>query len=114
MPVWGSVYDLSYIEAVGTIAGLLCILLASFEKTINYLFGLINVTLFTVIFFQIQLFANLLLQLFFFGANIYGWYAWSRMSSSQEAELKIRWLSLPSALTTLIISVLAIIVLTFN
>lgn len=114
IPVWGTIYDLSYIEAVGTIAGLLCILLASFEKTINYLFGLINVTLFAVIFFQIQLYANLLLQVFFFGANIYGWYAWSRVSNSQEAELKIRWLSLPKALTTLIISVLAIIFLTFN
>ncbi|ETT01389.1 nicotinamide riboside transporter PnuC [Providencia sp. PROV188] len=114
IPVWGTIYDLSYIEAVGTIAGLLCILLASFEKTINYLFGLINVTLFAVIFFQIQLYANLLLQVFFFGANIYGWYAWSRVSNAQEAELKIRWLSLPKALTTLVISVLAIIFLTFN
>lgn len=114
IPVWGTIYDLSYIEAVGTIAGLLCILLASFEKTINYLFGLINVTLFAVIFFQIQLYANLLLQVFFFGANIYGWYAWSRVLNAQEAELKIRWLSLPKALTTLVISVLAIIFLTFN
>lgn len=34
-------------------------------KIINYLFGLINVTLFAVIFFQIQLYASLLLQLFF-------------------------------------------------
>lgn len=114
IPLWGSVYDLSYIEAVGTIAGLLCILLASLEKTINYLFGLINVSLFAVIFFQIQLYANLLLQIFFFVANIYGWYAWSRVTSSQQAELKIRWLSLPKASVTLVISVLAIIYLTFN
>lgn len=52
IPLWDSVYELSYIEAVGTVAGLLCILLASLEKTINYLFGLINVTLFGVIFFK--------------------------------------------------------------
>lgn len=114
IPLWGSVYDLSYIEAVGTIAGLLCILLASLEKTINYLFGLINVSLFAVIFFQIQLYANLLLQIFFFIANIYGWYAWSRVNSSQQAELKIRWLSLPKASVTLVLSVLAILYLTFN
>lgn len=114
IPLWGSVYDLSYIEAVGTIAGLLCILLASLEKTINYLFGLINVSLFAVIFFQIQLYANLLLQIFFFVANIYGWYAWSRVNSSQQAELKIRWLSLPKASVTLVLSVLAILYLTFN
>ncbi|ELY3855954.1 nicotinamide riboside transporter PnuC [Providencia rettgeri] len=114
IPLWGSVYDLSYIEAVGTVAGLLCILLASFEKTINYLFGLINVSLFAVIFFQIQLYANLLLQIFFFVANIYGWYAWTRVTSSQQAELKIRCLSFPKAMVTLVVSILAIVYLTFN
>ncbi|OBU07186.1 nicotinamide riboside transporter PnuC [Morganella psychrotolerans] len=86
-------YALSWIEAVGAVAGLLCIWLASLEKTINYLFGLINVTLFAVIFFQIQLYANLLLQIFFFAANVYGWYAWSRRNDNAEAELKIRWMS---------------------
>jgi len=91
-------YDLSWIEAVGTLFGLLCIWYASKEKIINYLFGLINVTLFAVIFFQIQLYASLLLQLFFFGANIYGWYAWSRQTHNPQDVLHIRWLSLPKAL----------------
>lgn len=44
---------------MGTIAGLLCIGLASMEKISNYVFGLINVTLFAIIFFQIQLYASL-------------------------------------------------------
>ena len=106
-------YDLSYIEAIGTIAGLLCIWLASQEKTINYLFGLINVTLFAVIFFQIQLYANLLLQMFFFVANIYGWYAWSRVNDNQQTALKIRWMSLPKVIFTLVVSIAAILFLTF-
>lgn len=95
IPIGAGGYDLSWIEAVGTIAGLLCIGLASLEKISNYFFGLINVTLFAIIFFQIQLYASLLLQVFFFAANIYGWYAWSRQTSQHEAELKIRWLPLP-------------------
>lgn len=99
IPIGAGGYDLSWIEAVGTIAGLLCIGLASLEKISNYFFGLINVTLFGIIFFQIQLYASLLLQVFFFAANIYGWYAWSRQTSQHEAELKIRWLPLPKALT---------------
>ncbi|RAP70786.1 nicotinamide mononucleotide transporter family protein, partial [Candidatus Erwinia dacicola] len=45
--------------------------LASLEKIVHYAFGLINVTLFAVIFFQIQLYASLLT--FFFIASIYGW-----------------------------------------
>ncbi|VAS13522.1 quinolinate synthetase [Klebsiella pneumoniae] len=71
IPIGAGGYDLSWIEAVGTIAGLLCIWLASLEKISNYAFGLVNVTLFAIIFFQIQLYASLLLQLFFFAAVVY-------------------------------------------
>ncbi|MRS13904.1 nicotinamide riboside transporter PnuC [Enterobacteriaceae bacterium RIT691] len=108
IPLGAGGYDLSWIEAVGTIAGLLCIWLASLEKISNYAFGLINVTLFAIIFFQIQLYASLLLQLFFFAANIYGWYAWSRQTSQHEAELQIRWLPLRKAVVWLMACVAAI------
>lgn len=103
IPLGAGGYDLSWIEAIGTLAGLLCIWFASLEKIINYPFGLINVTLFAVIFFQIQLYASLLLQLFFFAANIYGWYAWSRQTSDHQAALKIRWGVIAIALMTLYI-----------
>lgn len=106
-------YDLSWIEAVGTLFGLLCIWFASKEKIINYLFGLINVTLFAVIFFQIQLYASLLLQLFFFVANIYGWYAWSKQTADRQAELKVRWLSLPKAVGCVVFCVISIGFMTF-
>ena len=86
----------------------LCIWLASLEKIANYAFGLINVTLFAIIFFQIQLYASLLLQIFFFAANVYGWYAWSRQTSDNQAELQIRWLPLPKALGWLAACVVAI------
>lgn len=108
IPLGAGGYDLSWIEAVGTLAGLLCIWLASLEKISNYAFGLINVTLFAVIFFQIQLYASLLLQLFFFAANIYGWYAWSRQTAQNEAVLQIRWLPRGKAIVWLVICALAI------
>ncbi|NDJ58408.1 nicotinamide riboside transporter PnuC [Enterobacteriaceae bacterium 4M9] len=108
IPLGAGGYDLSWIEAVGTVAGLLCIWLASLEKIVNYAFGLVNVTLFAIIFFQIQLYASLLLQLFFFIANLYGWYAWSRQSSSQQALLHIRWLARKKALAWLAACAVAI------
>ncbi|MDE9427949.1 nicotinamide riboside transporter PnuC [Xenorhabdus bovienii] len=114
IPLGAGGYDLSYIEAVGTIAGLLCIWLASQEKIINYLFGLINVSLFAVIFFQIQLYASLLLQIFFFAANIYGWYAWSRVNEQKQMELKIRWLNPKQTITVAAVSIFAILVMMFN
>ncbi|MDI6935177.1 nicotinamide riboside transporter PnuC [Serratia sp. Se-PFBMAAmG] len=113
IPIGVGGYDLSWIEAVGTLAGLLCIWLASQEKIINYFFGLINVTLFAVIFFQIQLYASLLLQLFFFVANVYGWYAWSRQNTANEAAFKIRWFPLPKALGCGAACIIAIALMTF-
>ena len=108
IPLGATGYDLSWIEAVGTLAGLLCIWLASLEKIANYAFGLINVTLFAVIFFQIQLYASLLLQLFFFAANVYGWYAWSRQTTDNQAALTIRWLPLPKAIGWAAVCVIAV------
>ena len=100
-------YSLSYIEAVGTVFGLLCIWYASKEKIFNFYFGLINVTLFAIIFYQIQLYANLLLQIFFFVMNLYGLYAWGKSTSSDD-RLKIRWLSKLQLILTIIASLIAI------
>lgn len=115
IPIGEGGYALSYIEAVGTLCGLLCIVLASFEKTINYLFGLLNVTLFAIIFYQINLYASLLLQVFFFVANVYGWYAWTRVTQdTQEVELKTRWLTKQKFILTAVISVVFILLLTYT
>ena len=112
IPLGEGGYALSWIEAIGTVFGLLCIWCASREKIINYLFGLINVTLFAAIFFQIQLYASLLLQVFFFAANIYGWYAWSRQNEAQEAALKVRWLSRQQTLVLGGVCAVAIVLMT--
>lgn len=113
IPLGEGGYALSWIEAIGTVFGLLCIWFASKEKIINYLFGLINVTLFAAIFFQIQLYASLLLQVFFFAANLYGWYAWSRQNEANEAALKIRWLPRSKAFTLAAVCLVAIALMTF-
>lgn len=107
----GDGYAMSWIEAFGTVFGLLCIWFASQEKTINYLFGLLNVTLFAVIFFQIQLYGLLLLQLFFFCANIYGWYAWTHPNEQGET-LEVRWLSQNKLVATAAACAISIALLT--
>jgi len=85
---------------------------ASQEKTINYFFGLINVTLFAIIFYQIQLYGILMLQIFFFCANIYGWYAWTRPNSATSSALEIRWLSKKNQLIIASLSIIMIALMT--
>lgn len=103
----GSGYDLSYIEAVGTIFGLLCIWYASVEQRVNFYFGMINVVLFAIIFYQIQLYANLLLQVFFFVMNVYGLYAWGK-TSDNDSNFKIRWLNKRMLVVTVVLSAIGI------
>lgn len=107
----GSGYDMSWIEAISTLFGLLCIWYASQEKTINYLFGLLNVSLFAILFYQIQLYGLLLLQVFFFVANVYGWYAWTRPNEQGET-LEVRWMSPKKQTVTLVISIVAVALMT--
>ncbi|MDN3683569.1 nicotinamide riboside transporter PnuC [Vibrio sinaloensis] len=90
----GDGYAMSWIEAFGTVFGLLCIWFASQEKNHQLLIRFAERYTFFCrhLFFQIQLYGLLLLQLFFFCANIYGWYAWTRPNAQGET-LEVRWLS---------------------
>jgi len=114
IPLGKGGYDLSWIEAIGTVFGLINIWLASREVTINYLFGIANVLLFTLIFYQIQLYASMLLQVFFLVANIVGWYLWHKSDNMQGAQLMVRWMASKQLITTCIISIVFIALVAFN
>lgn len=107
IPIGAGGYDLSWIEAVGTIAGLLCIWLASLEKISNYFLDWLTLPCLRLFSFRSALCQPVAATLFF-AANIYGWYAWSRQTKDNQAELKIRWLPLPKAMAWLAICVIAI------
>jgi nicotinamide mononucleotide transporter len=92
IPLGRGGYDLSWIEAVGTAFCLPCIWLASRERIENFPFGVVNASCFAVIFFQIQLYASLLLQIYFVAANIYGWCCWGRGASQASDSLHVRWM----------------------
>ncbi len=88
-------YPLSYIEFIGTIFGLLAVWLATRQKIISWPLGLINVTCFFVLLYQVQLYSGMFLQAFYFVTNIYGWVVWSRQLADSEPptalRVKTRW-----------------------
>lgn len=100
-----------YIEIISTISGLLCVWLASKEKVTNYIFGTVNVLLFSVIFFKIQLYANVFLQIFFLIGNFYGWYTW-RNRQKYKNKKKIQSLSINIMLVLSVICTILIIIMT--
>jgi len=88
---------MSYLEFYATITGLVAVILSVLENVWSWMLGLINVVLAFVMFYQIQLYPDMFLQVFFFITNIIGFWQWKfpkELHANLKNELKISKLSL--------------------
>jgi nicotinamide mononucleotide transporter len=69
-------YPLSYIELIATFFGLLSIWLATKQNILTWVTGLVNIISSFAIFYQVHLYSDMFLQVYFFITNIYGWMVW--------------------------------------
>ena len=83
-------YPVSYIEFVGTLAGIIAVFLAAKSNIYTWPIGLINIVLFFIIFYRVHLYSDMFLQVYFFAIGIYGWIYWLKKNT---IEVKIRLLS---------------------
>lgn len=91
--IWG--YPMSYLEFFGTVAGGIAVWLAARANIWSWPIGLINVTLFFFLFFQVQLYPDMFLQAFFFVTNLIGWWRWAHPKPEEEdkrSELRISFM----------------------
>lgn len=98
-------YSLSYIEMIGIVTGLLSVWLAARSNIMTWPIGLVNVVAFFFLFYQVQLYSDMFLQVFFFVTTCYGWYFWHRQDQS-KVERKITTI----AQTPRVCGVLAIVI----
>ncbi|HCN82484.1 MAG TPA: nicotinamide riboside transporter PnuC [Sphingobacteriaceae bacterium] len=68
----------SWLEWIGTISGFLCVYLAAKEHILNWPVAIISVIAYALLFFEYQLYGDSVLQLYFLGTSIYGWYYWMK------------------------------------
>lgn len=74
---WHAVLDsVTLIESVAVFAGLFYLILVVFESIWCWFFSLISVTLYFLIFAENQLWAEVVLQVYYFGTTVYGFYKW--------------------------------------
>lgn len=73
-------YPLSYLELIGTVFGMLSVFLASRGNILTWPTGILNEAAFFILFFQVQLYSDMYLQLYFFLITLYGWYYWKKKS----------------------------------
>ena len=69
---------LTLLEWTGAVAGALCVFLAARANILSWPCGLVSVTMYAVFFWQIKLYADAGLQLFYFGTGVVGWMHWAR------------------------------------
>lgn len=77
-------YPLSYLEFFGLISGVLAVILSSLANIWSWPLGLINVTLSFFLFYQVQLYPDMFLQVFFFVTNVMGWWRWANPKPGEE------------------------------
>lgn len=83
-------YPISYVEVLGTLFGMASVYFASRANILTWATGIVNEIFLFILFFQVQLYADMFLQVYFFVVTLYGWYIWN----SKTLENKISRLSL--------------------
>lgn len=69
-------YPVSYIELTGTLFGLISVYYAARANVLTWPTGIFNEVALFILFFQVQLYADMFLQVFFLVVTIFGWYNW--------------------------------------
>lgn len=76
-------YPMSYLEFFGTLFTIACVYWATKGKVISWPVGIVGSLLYAVLFFQIQLYSDLLEQVYFIISSFAGWYTWVILKKQQ-------------------------------
>ncbi len=82
---------MTIIEIVASILGLVSVWLLTNQNLWCWPTGIAMVLLYIVIFYKEKLYSDMLLQVFFVGMQIYGWYLWS-VGKQFKKDLKVTFL----------------------
>jgi nicotinamide mononucleotide transporter len=89
-------YPMSYLEFFGVVFGFIAVVLSARGHILSWPTGIVNVMLFFFLFYQVQLYPDMFLQIFFFITNAMGWWRWANPKpgeENQQRELKISWMN---------------------
>ena len=81
-------YSVSAVEFIGTATGLICVICAARERVISWPFGIINAIFFFMLFYQARLYPDMLLQIYYLGTSVYGWWRWTHPRDESETDYK--------------------------
>lgn len=66
------------LEVIAVVSGVVAVFLATREHVATWPVGLVSVGLYVFIFYDAQLYSDVILHVFYVGMQMYGWWAWVR------------------------------------
>jgi len=81
-------HNVSYVELIGTLFGLISVFLAARANIFTWPTGILNAIFFLTIFYQIQLYSDMFLQMYFCGMGVYGWFTWKYKAEHQQSAIR--------------------------
>ncbi len=86
-------YEMSYLEAAGTILNLLSVWLIVKRHVMTWPIGIAGSVMFAILFIDIRLYSDLILQMYIVVTGFYGWQIWRGGTLRPVADTAITWLS---------------------
>jgi nicotinamide mononucleotide transporter len=80
-------HNVSYVEFIGTLFGLISVFLAARANIFTWPTGIVNAIFFLVIFYQIHLYSDMFLQMYFCGMGVYGWFTWKYKAEHTQSAI---------------------------
>lgn len=80
-------YPLSYIEFFGTVLYFLSVFLISRKNILTWPVGIVSVLLYFALFYQIQLYADMIEQAYYLVISVIGWIVWRRQKEKQPEKI---------------------------
>lgn len=105
---------INWMEAAGLVFGLLAVYFLIKENILTWPAGIIYVLISFVIFYQVKLYADFILHIFFLIMNIYGWYYWVNGRKKENAEVPVTTTSTATLIKLLLLSALGIGILGYS
>ena len=93
------------IEIVAVITTLLCVWLTAKDNILCWPTGIAGSILYLYIFYHARLYSDVILQIYFLGTSIYGWYNWTYGGAGDTA-LKVTRLTMPAMLGWALVTVI--------
>ncbi len=81
-------YPVSWTEFFGVTFGLFAVYFASRANIWTWATGLANIFFMTILFYNVRLYADMFLQIYYLGITLYGWYHWKRKTPENESSIK--------------------------